>query len=285
MSGNSNSNSNQASLSNSRTAPTVRVHRGSWLGKILVTVLVIFIALPILWLAYAAFLPKEVVFSGAAVPVGFTLNNFLELPFAELIRPLILSMVLSTLVAFLQLIFALPAAFAIRAGTKILWFFLLMLPISADLLIIPLYGLLKDLNLLNSPLALVLPFLVSPFTVFLLYSGLVRLPWAYVEAAKLDGASNFQIITRVIAPLLRPELTAAGVLAFAAHWNIVLFPKVMLNDKNWYTVQVALSEMLRRDPNNWGQLGAAAMLTSLPILVLYLIFESRVTKTIEGGIK
>ena len=259
--------------------------RGTWLGKALVFILVVFIALPILWLAYAAFLPKEVVFNNAAIPVGFTLNNFLELPFDDLIRPLILSMVLSTLVAFLQLAFALPAAFAIRAGTNLLWFFLLMLPISADLLIIPLYGLLKDLYLLNSPLALVLPFLVSPFTVFLLYSGLVRLPWAYVEAAKLDGASNFQIIRKVIAPLLRPELTAAGVLAFAAHWNIVLFPKVMLNDKNWYTVQVALNELLRREPFNWGQLGAAAMLTSLPILLLYLIFERRVTKTIEGGLK
>jgi multiple sugar transport system permease protein len=259
--------------------------RGTWLGKALVFILVVFIALPILWLAYAAFLPKEVVFNNAAIPVGFTLNNFLELPFNELIRPLILSMVLSTLVAFLQLAFALPAAFAIRAGTNLLWFFLLMLPISADLLIIPLYGLLKELHLLNSPLALVLPFLVSPFTVFLLYSGLVRLPWAYVEAAKLDGASNFQIIRKVIAPLLRPELTAAGVLAFAAHWNIVLFPKVMLNDKNWYTVQVALNELLRSDPFNWGKLGAAAMLTSLPIIVLYLIFERRVTKTIEGGLK
>ncbi len=259
--------------------------RGTWLGKALVFMLVVFIALPILWLAYAAFLPKEVVFNNAAIPVGFTLNNFLELPFDNLIRPLILSMVLSTLVAFLQLAFALPAAFAIRAGTNLLWFFLLMLPISADLLIIPLYGLLKDLHLLNSPLALVLPFLVSPFTVFLLYSGLVRLPWAYVEAAKLDGASNFQIIRKVIAPLLRPELTAAGVLAFAAHWNIVLFPKVMLNDKNWYTVQVALNELLRSDPFNWGKLGAAAMLTSLPIIVLYLIFERRVTKTIEGGLK
>jgi multiple sugar transport system permease protein len=259
--------------------------RGTWLGKALILILVIFIALPILWLAYAAFLPKEVVFNNDAIPVGFTLKNFLELPFNELIRPLILSMVLSTLVAFLQLAFALPAAFAIRAGTNLLWFFLLMLPISADLLIIPLYGLLKDLHLLNSPLALVLPFLVSPFTVFLLYSGLVKLPWAYVEAAKLDGASNFQIIRKVIAPLLQPELTAAGVLAFAAHWNIVLFPKVMLNDKNWYTVQVALNELLRAEPFNWGRLGAAAMLTSLPILVLYLIFERRVTKTIEGGIK
>jgi multiple sugar transport system permease protein len=259
--------------------------RGTWLGKTLVLLLVVFIALPILWLAYAAFLPKEVVFSQQSVPVGFTLNNFLELPFNELIRPLILSLILSTSVAFLQLIFALPAAFAIRAGTNLLWFFLLMLPISADLLIIPLYGLLKDLHLLNSPLALVLPFLVSPFTVFLLYSGMVRLPWAFVEAAKLDGASNFQVIRKVIAPLLQPELTAAGVLAFAAHWNIVLFPKVMLNDKNWYTVQVALNELLRAEPFNWGRLGAAAMLTSLPIIVLYLVFERRVTKTIEGGLK
>ena len=267
------------------TANSTGLPRGTWLGKALVLILVVFIVLPILWLAYAAFLPKEVVFNNDSIPIGFTLKNFLELPFNELIRPLILSIVLSTLVAFLQLAFALPAAFAIRAGTNLLWFFLLMLPISADLLIIPLYGLLKDLHLLNSPLALVLPFLVSPFTVFLLYSGMVKLPWAYVEAAKLDGASNFQIIRKVIAPLLQPELTAAGVLAFAAHWNIVLFPKVMLNDKNWYTVQVALNELLRAEPFNWGRLGAAAMLTSLPILVLYLIFERRVTKTIEGGLK
>ncbi len=261
------------------------IPRGTWFGRVVVGLLVIFIAAPMLWLAYSAFIPKEALFSGATIPVGFTMNNFLELPFAELIRPLIVSLVLSSLVAVLNVGIALPAAFAIRSGTPILGAYLFLLSVPVELLLIPLYGLLKDLHLLNSPLAMVLPFLASPFTVFLIYGGLVRLPWAYVEAAKLDGANNLAIIVRVIAPLLRPELTAAGVLAFAAHWNLVLYPAVVMNDQRWWTVQVALTNLLRKDPNNWGGLGAAAMLTSIPILILYVIFERRITRTIEGGLK
>jgi multiple sugar transport system permease protein len=261
------------------------VPRGTWTGRVIVALLVVFVAAPILWLAYSAFIPKEALFSGATIPVGFTLKNFLELPFAELIRPLIVSLVLSSTVAVLNVGIALPAAFAVRSGTPILGVYLFLLSIPAELLLIPLYGLLKDLHLLNNPLAMVMPFLASPFTVFLLYGGLLRLPWAYVEAAKLDGANNLAIITRVIAPLLRPELTAAGVLAFAAHWNLVLYPSVVMNDQRWWTVQVALTNLLRKDPNNWGGLGAAAMLTSIPILILYVIFERRITRTIEGGLK
>jgi multiple sugar transport system permease protein len=260
--------------------------KGTWFGRIVVGLMVVFVLLPIVWLAYSSFIPKEALFKpDVTIPVGFTFQNYLELPFKELIRPLLLSLLLSSIVAGLQVLIALPAAFAIRAGTNVLPLYLFLLSVPAELLLVPLYGLLKDLNLLNNPLALVLPFLASPFTVFLLYGGVVKLPWAYVEAAKLDGATNLQILVKVIAPLLRPEMTAASVLAFAAHWNLVLYPKIVLNDKNWATVQVALTELLQKDPNNWGALGAAAMLTSLPILVLYALFERRVTRVIEGGLK
>jgi multiple sugar transport system permease protein len=207
------------------------------------------------------------------------------LPYNELLRPLALSLVVSSAVVVLQLVTALPAAYALRSGVRLLPLYLLLLSVPAELLLIPLYSLLKDLKLLNNPLALVVPFIANPFIVFLLYSGIAKLPWTFVEAAKLDGATNLQILTRVIAPLLRPEMIAAGVLGFAAHWNLVLYPKVMLDNPAWWTVQVALTDMLRKDPNAWGKLGAAAMITSLPILVLYLFFESRVTKTLEGGLK
>ncbi|HEX2863641.1 MAG TPA: carbohydrate ABC transporter permease, partial [Deinococcales bacterium] len=251
--------------------------RGTWYGRALVALTAVFIVLPLVWLAYSAFLPREALFSGASVPTGFTLANFLSLPYAELIRPLILSIVVSTAVAFGQLILSLPAAYSLRSGAPLLGVFLLLLSIPAELLLIPMYSLLKDLSLIDNPLALVLPFLASPFAVFLLYGGLLRLPWAYVEAARLDGASELTIMRRVIAPLLRPELTAAGVLGFAGHWNLVLYPRVIMNDQRWWTVQVALNELLRQKPNEWGVLGAAAIVTSLPIVALYLMFESRVT--------
>lgn len=259
--------------------------RGTTPGRIVVGLLVVFVLLPLVWLAYSAFLPKDVVFSGQAIPVGFSLENFLSLPYRELLRPLLLSLALSGSVALLSVLTAFPAAYALRSGAPALGVFLLLLAIPAELLLIPLYGLLQDLGLLNTVWALVLPFLASPFTVFLLYAGFLRLPWAYVEAARLDGAGELAILSRVAAPLLRPELTAAAVLAFAAHWNLVLYPRVVTNGDNWQTVQVALAELLRRNPNSWGLLGAAALVTSLPVLALYLVFERRVTRTIEGGLK
>jgi multiple sugar transport system permease protein len=258
---------------------------GTWIGKIVVGIVLIFVLLPIVWLAYSAFLPPDAVFKTNGIPTGFTLENFAKLPFDTLIRPLILSLVVSSLVVALQLTVSLPAAYAIRNGAKLLPLYLLLLSIPAELMLIPLYGILKDFGLLNNPLALVFPFIANPFIVFLLYSGIAKLPWTFVEAARLDGANNIEILLKIIAPLLRPEMTAAAVLGFAAHWNLVLYPKVVLDNPQWWTVQVALTEMLRKDPNAWGKLGAAAILTSLPILILYIIFESRVTKTLEGGLK
>jgi multiple sugar transport system permease protein len=255
------------------------------LGQILVVLLGIFIVLPMAWLAYSAFLPKEQVFVGDALPRGLTFDNFLSLEFDNLLRPLMVSLVASTVVTIVQLVVSLPAAFAIRAGAPLLGVYLVLLAIPAEMLLVPLYGLLQSLGMLNEPLALIAPFLANPFTVFLLYSGLLRLPWAYIEAARIDGASEFAILRKVVAPLLRPELTAAAVLAFAAHWNLVLYPRVVENDKRWWTVQIALSELLRIKPNEWGVLGAAAIVTSLPVIILYLFFERRVTRTIEGGIK
>jgi multiple sugar transport system permease protein len=259
--------------------------KGTIVGRVIVGVLTAFALLPILWIAYSAFLTPNAAIQGRIFGDPLTLENFRNLPFNELLRPLLVSLVLSSLVALLQLAIALPAAYAIRSGTPILGVFLFLLSVPAELMLIPLYGLLQQLGLLNNPLALVLPFLASPFTVFLLYSGIAKLPWTYVEAARLDGASNLQTMLYVIAPLLRPEMTAAAVLGFAAHWNLVLYPRVVLNEQTWWTVQVALSELLRKNPNSWGLLGAAAIVTSLPILILYLFFERRVTKTLEGGLK
>jgi multiple sugar transport system permease protein len=256
--------------------------QGTFIGRIIVAVVVFLTILPLVWLLYSSFLPKEAIFASEGIPSGFTLENYQNLPFNELIRPLLVSLLLSGGVAVMQLVVGLPAAYAIRSGAPLLGLYLLLLSIPAELLLVPIYGVLQGLGMLNTPWALVVPFFANPFTIFLIYSGVLRLPWAYIEAAKLDGAGTWAILSRVVAPLVKPELTAAAVLAFAAHWNLVLYPRVVSSDERWWTVQVALTDLLRKNPNEWGLIGAAAMLSSLPILVLYLLFERRVTRTIEG---
>jgi multiple sugar transport system permease protein len=250
--------------------------------QIAVTALVcLFVALPLLWLLYVAFLPPRAVLEARLLPTGFSLANFGALAGSGLWRALLISFATSTVAVLGQLVIGLGAAYAIRTGLRVLWLVVLALALPLELLLVPLFRLLQQLGLLDSPLALVVPFLASPLVIFLLVQALRRLPWEMVEAASLDGAGQRTIVLRIVAPALAPDLVAAGVLGFVAHWNLVLFPKVMIGDRSLWTVQVWLSELLRSRPLEWGLLGAAAFLSTLPIVLLFLLFERRVARTFE----
>lgn len=251
------------------------------LNRLVTALFCVFVALPLVWLLYAAFLPPEAILSARLVPTGFSFGNFGQLAGTGVWRALLVSLVASGLTVAGQLAFGLMAAYAIRTGLPLLRFVLLALALPSELLLIPLYRELQGFGLLDSVAALVLPFLGSPLVIFLLLQALRRLPWELVEAARLDGAGEMTLLTRVLAPLLQPELLAAGVLAFAAHWNLVLYPRVMANALP--TVQVFLGDLLRSRPLEWGLLGAAALVTTLPILVLYLLFEGRIIRVYEAS--
>lgn len=250
-------------------------------NRLVTTLFCAFVLLPIVWLLYAAFLPPEAVLSASLVPTGFSLGNFADLAGTGVGRALLVSLVASGLTVSGQLVFGLMAAYAIRTGLPLLGVILLALALPSELLLIPLYRELQGFGLLDTLAALVVPFWGSPLVVFLLLQALRRLPWELVEAARLDGAGEATIVARVLAPLLRPELLAAGVLAFAAHWNLVLYPRVVASALP--TVQVFLSDLLRSRPLEWGLLGAAALVTTLPILILYVVFERRIIRTFEAS--
>lgn len=253
--------------------------------RLVTLIFCVFAALPILWLLYAAFLPPEAVLNARLVPSGLNLANFAALGGTGLWRALGISLLASGLTVVGQLTIGLAAAYAMRSGLKILPLVLLVLALPAELLLVPLYRELQLLGLLDTFWALVVPFLASPFVIFLLFQSLKRVPWELVEAASLDGAGQVATLFRVIAPLLRPELAAAGILGFAAHWNLVLFPKVMAGQRDLWTVQVFLNELLKNRPLDWGLLGAAAFVTTLPIVVLYVVFEERIVKVFEASFK
>jgi multiple sugar transport system permease protein len=252
--------------------------------RFLTALFCLFVALPILWLVYAAFLPAEALLQANLATFGFTLDNFAALAGSGLWRSLAVSLAATGSVVLGQLAFGLGAAYAIRGGFRLLGLVMVLLALPTELLLIPLYRQLQLLGLLDTLAALILPFLASPLVIFLLLQALKRLPWEVIEAARLDGAGEAAIVWRVVAPMLRPELLATGVLAFAAHWNLVLYPRIMTTESLW-TVQAFLTELLRTRPFEWGLLGAAALVASLPILLLYVVFEKRVLQVFEEGFR
>lgn len=244
----------------------------------------LFVALPLGWLAYAAFIPAEALVRASLATFGFSLGNFASLAGSGLWRSMAVSFAATGLVVLGQLVFGLGAAYAIRNGLRLLGLVMVLLALPSELLLVPLYRQLQGLGLLDTLGALVVPFLASPLVVFLLLQALRRVPWEVVEAARLDGAGEATTLLRVVAPIVRPELIATAVLAFAAHWNLVLYPRIMTTESLW-TVQAFLTELLRSRPFEWGLLGAAALVASLPLLVLYVVFERRIIEVFEAGFR
>ena len=259
---------------------------GRFLRHALALAVLLAVLLPFLWMAYAAFMPKEAVYSGEIFSkVGFSLENVRGLAKEGFWERLLFSLGLSSTVVFLQLLTGLLAAYALRAGLGLLPFYLVLMAIPAELLLVPLYGVLKNLALLETFWALLLPFAASPFVIYLVYQGMRAVPEELLEAAKLDGAGHRVLLFRILLPLVRPTLVAAGVLAFAAHWNLVLYPRVVVSDPGFWTLQTWLTDLQRKYPTDWGLLSAAALFSVLPIALLYLLFERRVVATFEEGLK
>jgi len=262
----------------------------NYLRHIFVFTVAFLVALPFIWMAYAAFIPPDIVFSGDILgKLGFSLANFRVLGqggfWEGFWGRLLFSVLLTSSTTLLQLTTGFLAAYAIKEGAKILPLFLVMLAIPVELLLVPLYGLLQSLKILDTIWALILPFAASPFIVYLLFQGMRTVPEELLEAARLDGAGHRVLLARILLPLLRPQLIAAGVLAFAAHWNLVLYPRIVTGSGNLKTVQTWITDLQRQNPADWGPLSAAALAATLPLMIIYLIYERRIVETFEEGLK
>ena len=248
---------------------------GRFLRHALALAVLLAVLLPFLWMAYAAFMPKEAVYSGELFSrVGFSLENVRALAREGFWGRLLFSLGVSSGAVALELFTALFAAYALRAGLGLLPFYLVLMAIPAELLLVPLYGVLKDLSLLETFWALLLPFAASPFVIYLVYQGMRAVPEELLEAAKLDGAGHRVLLFRILLPLVRPTLVALPNTA-----------RVVVSDPGLWTLQTWLTDLQRKYPTDWGLLSAAALLSVLPIALLYLLFERRVVATFEEGLK
>jgi ABC-type glycerol-3-phosphate transport system permease component len=160
----------------------------------------------------------------------------------------------------------------------------LMIPFAA--LLIPLYLIVRDLNLLNTYWVLILPPLASPIGIFMMRSFIESLPTDLENAARLDGCSEFQIYRRVILPLIRPGLVVLGVFTFMTQWTSFLWPLVTAKQDNVKTVTVGIGSLQSFFTQDWGVTSAASILAMLP-LVLVFIFLQRyfIAGSIAGALK
>ena len=173
-----------------------------------------------------------------------------------------------------------------RGSGRLFGLYLATMMIPGTVTMVPNYIILRTLGLLDTYTGLILPSLANAFGVFLMRQSMMSVNDAYMESAWLEGASLYRIFFQIMLPMVMPTLSTMVLLSFMGSWNSYLWPLIVLTSTDKQTLQVVLGNMNGMYKNNEHVLMAGAVLTILPILVVYLVSQRYVDQGISlGGLK
>lgn len=254
----------------------------------------LFIA-PVLWMLILAMKPESVV----AVSLRewlfspYTLDNFrkvLQSTNADIKLWLTNSFIVSVLSTLGVLILCAMAAFVfsrMKFAGRTFWFWLIMagLLVPREATLIPLYLLFRNMDMLNTYFSLIAPTLAAPFGLIILKQFFDGLPEELFEAAKIDGCGWIRTWYRIALPLCRPALASLGIFVFLAAWNDFLWPFISVTDPKIMTIPVGLPVFKSQYFSTQSLPMAASAITSIPIIVVFFIFQKYIVKGIAftGG--
>ena len=162
----------------------------------------------------------------------------------------------------------------------------LMIPIHAALL--PLFTIMAKLHVLNTPLALIIPYTAFsiPVAIFVISGFIDSIPRELEESACMDGASIYKTVVRIIIPMLTPAVVTVAIFTFIQYWNELLFAQVFVSSENVMTLTAGIQGMYGQYQTDWGTIGAALVIAMLPTLVIYMCMSGQVQKSfIAGAVK
>ena len=251
---------------------------------------------PFIWLISTASKPATEIYTSDIhlIPHQFMLWDNLKVAFAkaELWRFLLNGVIVTVSIFALQVLVALPAAYALaklrflgRNTLFALVLFGILIPPQATA--IPVFLLLHKAGLLDSYAALVVPFTISVFGIFLMRQFFKTVPDDLIDAARMDGISEFGIVWRVMLPTAIPAVTAFGIFSVVAHWNDYFWPLIVLNSEHLRTPPLAVAHFRNAEAGtNYGPLMAAAIVIITPLVVAFLLAQRRFIEGITlTGIK
>jgi multiple sugar transport system permease protein len=230
-----------------------------------------------------AFKPEGIIWKYPIVwlPDPFTLENFNDVfRYMNVGRLFFNSVFVAAVTTVIQAIVASLAAFAFArirfAGREAIFMgFLATMMIPQYVLLIPLYIIISRFNLMNTYAALILPSLISAFSIFLLRQFFRSIPIDLDESARIDGCNRLQILYKIILPLSQPALVSVSIFVFMNSWNNFLWPLLVTSDQNLRLLPLGLSYFQVANSTRYGPLMAAASLASAPLIFIFLIAQKR----------
>ncbi len=247
---------------------------------------------PLYWAVVTSLRPENDIFSTRLWPETPSLENYArllrEIPFGAILAN---TAIMATSITVLQLVTAIPAAYAIARWpnryTKALTALLVVTwLVPAQVIMVPNFVLVTRLGLLDTLAALVIPNAASAFAIMLLCQSMQAFPREVIEAARIDGAGEWRILLRLMLPALRASIASLAILLFITAWNEYFWPLLVLRSLDQAVIQIGLQMFMTSEGNHWGPLMAAATLACLPILAIYALLQRQIVNSFtRSGLK
>jgi multiple sugar transport system permease protein len=263
--------------------------KNTWLIYLGLTFGILLMVGPFLWMLLGAFKPQAefLVNPPTFLPKNPTTDNFTRL-FDQLDFPRFFfnSSVVAVAVTLGNVLFCPMLGYALaklkwRGKSLVMGLVLATLMVPAGITLIPNFVLMANLHLVNTYPGLILPFLVGPFGVFLTRQFMYGIPDELLEAARIDGANEWKIFWSIVLPITAPVLATLGILTFLGSWNSFLYPLVMAQEPEMYTLPVALATFATGQYQaDHGMLMAGSVVLVLPVLIIFILFQRWITEGI-----
>ncbi|MFV0412110.1 MAG: carbohydrate ABC transporter permease [Oscillospiraceae bacterium] len=261
----------------------------NWVLTVLSVLIGLLILFPIVWMVLSSFKTSGELFSYplklfsatpsldhyVSVLKGGFMNYMGNSLFLAVVGTLI-TLVISSMCGYALAVYR----FEISYVNKVFAIFLLGTLIPGETLIISQFTVISELGLYNNIWGCILPVVTTTTGIFMYRQHYMSVPLSFVEAARIDGASEFSIFTRVMLPLASSVTVTLTIFSFMWRWNDYILPLLVLSDQKKYTIQIAIKNFIGFNGVDWNSILAASVLSILPIVVIFLFLQ----KYIIGGI-
>ncbi|MFQ5834668.1 MAG: carbohydrate ABC transporter permease [bacterium] len=272
-----------------------KVEIGSWIKYSILVVVSLFMLFPLYLTIIMAFKDPKSILSGAYLLPSLhpRFRNFVDVfEAANFFTYLGNTVLVVTGILLLQLLLIIPAAYVFArlkfkfSGVLFLLYVIqIMLPLEA--LIVPNYRIMSSFGLLDTRVAMILPFIGSGYCAFLLRQAFKQIPQSLEDSAIIDGCGHFRFIWSVLLPLSKPTIMVFSLISVATHWNDYLWPLIITDSDRVRTLTIGLGMFVQHESGaDWGMLMAATLFIALPIIILFLVLQrSFIESFMTSGLK
>jgi multiple sugar transport system permease protein len=255
----------------------------------LTLIAVVFVA-PYVLALFGALKPASAIYGSSpwTLPHSFYTGNFRAILFTDdFVRYLGNTALVTIVLTAGQVGFGVLAAYAFarlrfpgRDGLFSVYLATLMVPNVVTL--VPLYTIMRELHLTNTYWAIFLPYVLgTPYTIFLMRQYFMSMPADVFAAARVDGASEWRILTRLVIPMGRPIIVTAALIAFVFGWNNFLWPLIVTDSNSQQVLTVSIAALQSAFSEQWNLVLAASLVALVPLLVIFAVFQKQIVRSIQ----